>query len=1491
MAITPVKKYLSDVASGIGGYAMDADQPGDINATLGGLSGVPWVAGVADINGDGVPEVVVGTPGSDDKAIDAGRIFVVMGHSSALPSFTMGDPADDIVIDGINAGDMSGASVGTITDLNGDGRSELLIGSPLIDGGGTDRGAGFVIWGEVAGAGVDLGDPNTAAGGGYVIRGEAAGDQAGGAMAAVADLNGDGKAEVLIGATGSDAGGVDSGSAYIVFGKSTDSAVALTNVAAGTGGYRVAGQAAGDAAGSGLTSVRDLNGDGRAEIVIGSPGQDAGGADAGAVYVVFGQSITGAISLGSVAVGTGGYRIKGATAGAHVGGAVANVGDVNGDGLDDLLIGAPGANEAYVVFGKAGTAEVDLADVALGTGGYRILAENAGDLSAVAVAGGDDFNRDGINDLVIGASHNDEGGVNAGAVYIVWGGGSGTYNLSSAAAGMGGVKIVGTTGSLAGSSVAVQADMTGDGAPELIVGSPGGTEAVSVVFADVSWQPDPTVYGTAGDDIIGLGYGGFHKVGNTADTILGLDGNDTIDAAGGNDIVEGGADSDTIHAGGGNDMIAGDAGNDALFGEDGDDALNGGLDDDTVDGGIGLDTLSGGDGLDTLSGGDDNDALNGDAGSDTLNGGSGSDILDGGTGADAMTGGTGDDTYFVDAAGDTIVEASGGGIDTVFSGINLILAAFVDNLTLTGAARIGTGNTLANVITGTGGHDTLTGGAGNDTLLGDAGNDALNGATGADTMTGGIGDDRYTVDNLADTTIEALSGGTDLVTAFIDWTLGDNVENLKLTGAAHKGTGNALANVITGQVGTDTLVGGEGNDTLDGAAGSDVMDGGTGDDIYFVNSALDVVLEGLGGGTDTVYASVNWTVAANVENVRLTGVATTVTGNALNNSLFGGSKSDSLDGGEGDDALLGGDGGDTLYCGSGIDTLVGGAGNDRYVLRGGMAHIEDLLGHDSLDGSESDSDCHIDLSGDTVSHVDGQDCDFGHGGTTILPLDVQFLQDLSGSFGDDIATVRGLVPQIVTALQAVQPNSRFGSSSFVDKPVSPFGAAGEWTYNTLLPLTANVASLTTTYNSMVIRNGMDAPEAQIEGLMQLCLRPVEVGFRPDSARFVVLFTDAPFHVAGDGAAAGILTPNNGDAIIDGTPAGTGEDYPMITQVKAAVEAANVIPIFAIAGGFESTYQGLVTQLGRGAVVTLTANSSNVVAAVSTGLAAATVTEIEDAIGGIGNDTLIGSHLANKLTGNDGNDMLEGREGADTLIGGAGDDTLNGGLGSDAMTGGTGSDTYYVDDAGDTMIEAATLGTDTVIASIDHTLALNIENLVLTDLAFLGTGNTRANVITATDSGSHLLGLVGNDTLVGGAGADLLEGGDHRDALTGGFGNDTLIGGAGADTLTGGGGTDRFRFLNATDGNDRITDFTPADDMLEFSALGFGAGLVAGMNLVAAGRFVVGGLATEAWGQFLYRPLAGALSWDGDGTGAGTAVGIATLTGAPALSGATLRVVT
>jgi Ca2+-binding RTX toxin-like protein len=273
-----------------------------------------------------------------------------------------------------------------------------------------------------------------------------------------------------------------------------------------------------------------------------------------------------------------------------------------------------------------------------------------------------------------------------------------------------------------------------------------------------------------------------------------------------------------------------------------------------------------------------------------------------------MGGGTGDDTYIVDSASDIITENLNEGADLVQSSVTYTLAANVENLTLTGSTAInGTGNALNNVLTGNSAANTLVGGAGSDRLVGGAG---------TDTMQGGSGDDTYIVDVATDIVTENANEGTDTVVSSVTLTLATNVENLTLTGtAAINGTGNTLNNVITGNSAANTLSGGTGADTLIGGAGNDT---------YVVDNTLDVVTENFNEGTDLVQASVTTTLAANVENLTLTGTtAINGTGNALDNVLTGNSAINTLTGGAGNDRLDGK---------AGADKMLGGAGDDTYVV-------------------------------------------------------------------------------------------------------------------------------------------------------------------------------------------------------------------------------------------------------------------------------------------------------------------------------------------------------------------------------------------------------------------------------------------------------------------------------------------------------------------------------------------------------------------------------
>lgn len=234
--------------------------------------------------------------------------------------------------------------------------------------------------------------------------------------------------------------------------------------------------------------------------------------------------------------------------------------------------------------------------------------------------------------------------------------------------------------------------------------------------------------------------------------------------------------------------------------------------------------------------------------------------------------------------------------------------------------------------------ENATGSAYNDTLTGNDVANILNGGTGADRMQGGLGNDSYYVDNTGDVITEtsALASEIDSVFASISYTLGANLENLTLTGgAAINGAGNALANTLVGNSAGNILDGGAGADILNGGVGSDRMIGGLGNDSYYVDNVGDIISETstLASEIDSVFASISYTLGANLENVALLGTAAiNATGNTFANTLIGNSAANVLSGGAGADTIQGGLGNDSLFGGTGNDYLTGGAGSDNFVF-------------------------------------------------------------------------------------------------------------------------------------------------------------------------------------------------------------------------------------------------------------------------------------------------------------------------------------------------------------------------------------------------------------------------------------------------------------------------------------------------------------------------------------------------------------------------------
>lgn len=489
---------------------------------------------------------------------------------------------------------------------------------------------------------------------------------------------------------------------------------------------------------------------------------------------------------------------------------------------------------------------------------------------------------------------------------------------------------------------------------------------------------DAVLLGGSGDDTLS---GGASLSGGAGhDWLTGDDA--TLDGGDGNDVLNG-TERSTLVGGAGNDQLNALSGGSAAQHA----RLQGGLGDDSLQGALHTDVVFAlGDGRDRYRGWDNADGSATAADRAQLHLGAGFSagalglVLDG---HDLrLDFGTGDMLTLADYFADT--GATKRGADAQIS-VGLMHFAG-DGSTHDLREWITSGSNSADTLTGSAGndliaahlgndrldggqgHDGLHGGVGDDSLIGGEGHDTLVGALGRDTLVGGLGDDVYHLDDSDAAASEAANAGADTVvysairySPVTEYTLRDNFEHLTLaegtaalTGhgnaLANRLTGNALDNTLNGNAGADSLIGGLGHDSLDGGTGADSAQGGHGDDLFFTDDALDLTIELLGEGIDTVWASVNWQLAANVENLQLDGAATKGAGNALANQLTGNDLANTLQGLDGADTLDGGLGNDKLEGGKGADTYLfaPGSGKDTVVEKDATLDVRDIVDFGSL---------------------------------------------------------------------------------------------------------------------------------------------------------------------------------------------------------------------------------------------------------------------------------------------------------------------------------------------------------------------------------------------------------------------------------------------------------------------------------------------------------------------------------------------------------------
>jgi len=461
---------------------------GDSNASfLGEVAGdlCREVAGAGDVNGDGFDDFLIGAMSSDENGDLAGQTYLVLGKKYGWSLDYDLSKADASFL-GKYPGDLSGASLAGAGDVNGDGFDDILIGARYSDTGGFGSGQAYLIFGKASRWWMDTALSKSDAS----FTGEDVSDAAGWAVAGAGDVNGDGYDDILISAMHDEEGGTDAGQTYLILGKASGWSmdVDLSNADAS-----FIGEEEDDDSGCSVTGAGDVNGDGYDDLLIAAYHNDEGGIDAGQTYLIFGKSsgwsMDTDLSFADASfIGEDDYDLTG--------GSVAGVGDVDGDGYDDILIGAPNddeggfrAGQSYLILGKASgwSMDTDLSDADASFWG-----EDTEDRAGFSVAGAGNVNGDEYDDILIGALGDEAGGgTNSGQTYIILGKASEwsmDTNLSTADASFLGEG----DGDFSGCSVAGAGDVNGDGFDDILIGSFGKDigQAGQTYLIFVTWDRD-----------------------------------------------------------------------------------------------------------------------------------------------------------------------------------------------------------------------------------------------------------------------------------------------------------------------------------------------------------------------------------------------------------------------------------------------------------------------------------------------------------------------------------------------------------------------------------------------------------------------------------------------------------------------------------------------------------------------------------------------------------------------------------------------------------------------------------------------------------------------------------------------------------------------------------------------------------------------------------------------------------------------------------------
>ncbi len=910
------------------------------------------VSSAGDVNGDGIDDFIIGAPFFDVAVPnplpgpvpgeDTGAAYIIYGRTGA----TRGNidlanlsATDGFRIEGEAKNHYAGTSVSAAGDVNGDGIDDFLVGARYgSDTLGGFEGRAYVVYGKLGTRGTLQLSALTAAEG-FSIQGDATFDYIGTAVAAAGDVNGDGFDDIVLGAPNGESSGsfFMGGEVYVIFGRgaATRPNIDLSNFS-NSDGFLISGNVIGRFVGVSVAGAGDVNGDGFDDIIFGSllGGISNYSTYGSQAFIVYGQ--TGAtradIDLRFLDA-TQGFTVRAIDSFDRTGFSVSSAGDINGDGIDDVLVGAPQGMTSgirtglvYVVYGQtAARGNFNPANFTPDQG-FIIQGDGATNQAGFSVSAAGDINGDGIADIIIGSPYSDNGGVNAGNAYVIFGKSGvtrGNIQLSTLLANDGFVIQGEGYSAFTGQSVSGAGDVNNDGFDDLIVGSPfGGSPRRAgeayIIFGSANLSPPTPVTGTASADIL------TNPIGNNI--IDGLGGFDTLDMSAFTSAITLNTITGTI--------VSNQGGSDTVINVE---AFNLGSGNDIILLGNGGFTVRAGAGNDQVAGGTGNDSLEGGAGDDVINGGGGVDTASYVSNAGAI---------FLDLAGGYALE-TGRQTGTV-TGAEVRLG--LDSLSLIENVI---GSAYGDRLYGDNFVNRLEGGAGDDIIYGEGGDDVLLGGLGSDVLIGGAGSDGIDYSANSGAVYIELGSGFVLETALQAGTVGAGtallstdllaqIENANGSAFGDRIYGSNAANLISAGAGDDIVYAEGGDDIVIGGAGSDILLGGTGTDTLDYSGAVGAVFADLAGFVietglqvgivNAGTAALSTDLLAQFENITGSAFGDRLYGDAGANVLRGLAGDDILYGGGGADVLIGGDGVDRLIGEAGADTLTGGLGADRFLF-------------------------------------------------------------------------------------------------------------------------------------------------------------------------------------------------------------------------------------------------------------------------------------------------------------------------------------------------------------------------------------------------------------------------------------------------------------------------------------------------------------------------------------------------------------------------------